>query len=372
MQIIDIEFEQFIYLNFLLSIKSIGPKRLINIIKKYPSIVELRKANNKHLENIDLLSNNIANYIITSLSNYFKYEKLFSSHYDYCLKNNISIIPYWSEKYPKQLSEIDDPPILIYLKGDITSYNENSIAIVGTRNPTHYGKTQTEILTKDLVNNNITIVSGLALGIDTIAHNTALKYNGKTIAIIGSGLDIIYPSQNKTLSEKIIENGILISEYSLGTQPNPENFPRRNRIISALSKAVLVIETRMNGGAMITAKIAISQNKKLYAIPGNISSEMSDGTNFLIKTNKAKLITSANDIIEDLGLFAKMDKKDLSKLSLGIFELEIMNLLNDEPKHIDDVARNLNLSTQDTLVSLLNLEFEGLIKQLPGKYFIKL
>ena len=176
---------------------------------------------------------------------------------------------------------------------------------------------------------------------------------------------------NKYLYEKIAENGAIITEFPLGTYPDPENFPRRNRIITGLSVATLIVESRLNGGAMISANFAFDQNREVYAIPGNINSEMSKGPNYLIQNNKAKLVTCAEDIISDLGLKIKPKVKDISQFNLGMFELSIYENLSNEPIHIDEIATKVNISVSDCLVSLLNLEFEGLIKQLPGKYFIK-
>lgn len=363
--------DEFKYYNFLLSIKNIGPKRFKNLIEKFPTFEDIKNSSFTDLIQIDLITQNIAQNIFSSLANYDNLCSKFERDFEYYAKNSINIIPYWADEYPKLLKEIFDPPIILYTTGDFTQQDEYSFAIVGTRMPTPYGKNQATKITKELVENNLTIVSGLARGIDTIVHQTVIENKGRTIAVIGSGIDIQYPAENRYLYEKIKENGIIITEFRLGTQPDPENFPRRNRIITGISIGTLVVESRLNGGAMISANFAFDQNRELFALPGNVSSEMSTGPNYLIKSNKAKLITSANDIIDELGIKIKKDKKNIADYNLGLFELSIYDTLSDEPIHIDEIALRNNLSVSDCLVSLLNLEFEGLVKQLPGKYFVR-
>lgn len=367
----SIPLEDFQYYNFLLSIKNIGPKRFKSIVDKFPSIYELKNVSYQELLSVDLITQNIAQNLFSSIGKYESIIQKFAKDYEFYINNNIKIIPYWADNYPKLLKEIYDPPVIIYIKGELEIQDDYAVAIVGTRMPTPYGKNQTAKFTKVLIDNNITIVSGLARGIDTITHKTVVENNGRTIAVIGSGIDVHYPAENKYLYEKIAENGAIITEFPLGTYPDPENFPRRNRIITGLSVATLIVESRLNGGAMISANFAFDQNREVYAIPGNINSEMSKGPNYLIQNNKAKLVTCAEDIISDLGLKIKPKVKDISQFNLGMFELSIYENLSNEPIHIDEIATKVNISVSDCLVSLLNLEFEGLIKQLPGKYFIK-
>jgi DNA processing protein len=261
---------------------------------------------------------------------------------------------------------------LLYLLGSIDTLKKNTIAIVGTRMPTSYGKYQAESMARELALNNIVVVSGLARGIDSIAHNSALKSGGKTIAVIGSGIDVIYPPENKNLFNKIIEQGLIISEYPLGTKPDAQNFPKRNRIISGVSLGTLIVETRLNGGAMQTAAYAIDQNREIYAIPGNINSKQSEGPNSLIQRGEAKLVLSVDDILDELinKLDVKKNKKNVEQnLMLNLFEEKIIAVLNEEPKHIDEISKLTSLSVSDCLVNLLILEFKGIVKQLPGKVF---
>ena len=219
------------------------------------------------------------------------------------LKENIDLITIQDKNYPKLLKEIYAPPALLYIKGNLEPNDKISIGIVGTRNPSSYGNQITPLITKDLSNFGLTIISGLAKGIDTLAHQATLNANGRTIAVLGTGIDkkSIYPAINIQLAEEITHKGALISEFPIGTQPAAQNFPQRNRIISGLSLGVLVIEASEKSGSLITARNALEQNRDVFAIPGNVFSINSLGPNKLIKMG-AKLVSQANDIIEELNL----------------------------------------------------------------------
>jgi len=231
---------------------------------------------------------------------------------------------------------------------------------------------QAEKISMDLAKQGITIISGMARGIDSIAHNSAIKSGGRTIAVVGTGLDVVYPPENKKLFEKIAENGAVVSEFTLGTKPDAQNFPKRNRIISGLSLGVVIIETGIAGGAMQTAAFALDQNREVFALPGNVGVKQSDGTNLLIQKSEAKLTKSGEDIILELELKLKpVLGKNIPKqqIDLSLFEEKIINVLNSEPLQIDRIASLTKMTTSDCLVNLLSLEFKGLIKQLPGKMF---
>lgn len=361
------------YIKLLLSVEGIGPLKIFSIIskvKKFENVFSSSKSNLKNVEGInDLLANRILSVQkdFDSMKAKVEYEiKILQSH-------KARIISFWDEDYPELLKKIYFPPILIYLIGRIKEF-ENTIAIVGTRNPSNYGKLQAERFSFELAKSGITIVSGLARGIDSIAHQAALKANGNTIAIIGSGLDVIYPPENKKLFNEISESGLIISEYPLGTKPDAQNFPRRNRIISGISKGTLIIETQMNGGAMQTAAYALDQNREVFALPGNANSKQSDGPNSLIQRSEAKLVINPSDILSELNLLNNEKNVCSNKTihsDLNIFEDKIYNQLNYEPIHIDDLASQMNMAISDCLVNLLTLEFKGLVRQLPGKMFIK-
>lgn len=288
--------------------------------------------------------------------------------------NNSSIITYWDESYPGILKEIPAPPPVLYIKGKIENPDENRIAIVGTRKCTQYGRSATEHFTEVFCKYGITIVSGLAYGIDTVAHNAAVKTGGKTYAVIASGLDEIGPAYSQTLAEQIVESGgVIVSEYKFGVKALPAYFPQRNRIISGMSKATLVIESADRGGSLITAQFALDQDREVYALPGGIFSNKSVGCNTLIKTG-ANIALSPQSVLEELNMIElslglKSDREKENKFSPE--EKKIVSLIAQAPIHIDDISSGTGLSISETLVKLLELEFKSIIKQLPGKYYIK-
>jgi DNA processing protein len=260
--------------------------------------------------------------------------------------------------------------------GHFTSNDKNSIAIVGTRHPSLYGQTTTEIFVRELAELGLTVVSGLARGIDTQAHQTALKSKGRTIAVIGSGLDVPYPPENRKLLEAIAEQGAVVSEFPMGAKPDATNFPRRNRIISGLSLGTVIVESGEDGGAMITASTALDQNREVFAVPGNITEKRSAGANKLIREGRAKLVQRVQDILEELGPqmrhLLKKERAIDPPVELTLFERNVLNILGDQPVQIDTISELAETSTADALVNLLSLEFKGLVRQLPGKMFVRL
>lgn len=235
----------------------------------------------------------------------FDYRKKLKKYWDYMEMCEIGMVTCYDEDYPQKLRDISNRPIVLFYRGDIGIVNDYAIAIVGSRECTEYGRKCAEFISKEITRRSISIVSGLAIGIDSIGHITALNNNSKTIAVIGSGLDNIYPSKNINLADRIINNGgLILSEYIVGTRPLKQNFPRRNRIISGLSDAVIVVEGSKKSGTLITANYAIEQGKEVYAVPGNIFSVNSEGTNELIKDG-ASLFTCQDDIIQTIDEMSK-------------------------------------------------------------------
>jgi DNA processing protein len=285
------------------------------------------------------------------------------------------ILPYWHESYPHLLKKIYDPPPLLFVLGNFAETDRHSLGIVGTRKPSAYGQRIAEAFTTELVALGMTAVSGLARGIDTMAHEAALKAGGRTIAVIGSGLDIPYPPENRRLMHRIAEHGAVVSEFPFGTKPEASNFPRRNRLISGLSLGVVVVESDPDGGAMITASTALDQNREVFAVPGMITEKRSIGPHILIRDGRAKLVTNVDDIIAEFPLLAASSRnrpeETRSLPELTLFETTVLDILTEEPMHIDVIADKTALSTPDGLVALLSLEFKGLVRQLPGKYFVK-
>jgi DNA processing protein len=354
-------------------IEGIGVNKLRTLVSNFPSPREVFHAEFSELSSIEGINSTIIKRIKRESE-----ENIFLSFAEQqvalATKNRCRIISYWDEDYPYLLRKIYDPPVILFVKGKMQKSDENSIAIVGTRTPTSYGKKFAEKFVSELVGYNITIVSGLARGIDTISHISAIKNRGRTIAVLGSGLDVIYPPENKKLFNEIIDKGCVISEYAFGTKPDAVNFPKRNRIISGISLGTVIIETDINGGARFTAQFALDQNREVFALPGNVDTKQSAGTNQLIQRGQAKLITSVDDIISEFGNKFKIQPKEEKKVDisqLNIFESKLFEFINSDPIHIDTLAEKVESQTSECLVHLLTLEFKGLIKQLPGKYFVR-
>lgn len=362
-------------INCLLSVDRIGPQKIFELVRKAGSFNELFDLNEKDLARIVPRNSDTFKRILYAIYNIDAFRISAKEQIEKLNDINTEIITFWDSEYPSLLKRIYTPPLLLFIKGDLRTLLNDSLSVVGTRIPSSYGKSVTEKVVKELVDNEISIVSGLARGIDSIAHNAAIKNNGTTVAVIGSGMDIIYPPENKKLFNEITEKGAVISEFPLGTKPDAQNFPKRNRIIAGLSLGTLVIETKIKGGALLTAEQAFSNNREVFAIPGNIGSTKSEGTNSLIKRNVAKLVTNAQDILEELNIKASVKHKPKIRtvdLNLNVFEEKILSVLSDIPTHIDNISEATQFSQQECLSNLLALEFKGLIKQEPGKLFTKL
>ena len=272
--------------------------------------------------------------------------------------------------YPEMLRETEDAPVVLYMKGSVLPQDRYSIAIVGSRTMTDYGASIAERFSRDLVTMGFTVVSGMARGIDSLAHKAALKAGGKTIAVLGSGVDVPYPPENKTLMDKIAYAGCVMSEFPPGTPPEKENFPRRNRLISGLSLGVLVVEAAASSGALITARYANDQGKTVFAVPGNITSRKSEGTNRLIREG-AVPVQKAEDIVEELAPVLKgfIGAKEKRNIEVNEDEKILCNLLSGEPKQVDIISRESGWPASKVLGTLLGLELKGAVKQITGKRF---
>lgn len=284
-------------------------------------------------------------------------------------KKNIEIIHIESKHYPKLLKEISSPPLILYVKGNKTVLNSLSIGIVGSRKPTLYGKENAYNFAQQLAYANWTIVSGLALGIDTLAHQVALTTTGKTIAVMGCGLDTIYPKENQLISEKICEKGVIMSEFHLKTLPKPHHFPRRNRIIAGLCRGVLVIEAAIKSGSLITAKYALNENREIFAIPGNINNHLSKGVNQLIKQG-AKLIEDIDDILTELSHYNNKALKTDTTPHHNLAEAaqKVYDAISLRTTGVDVIVWQSKLNTSEVLSILTQLELMGCIKKVPGGY----
>ncbi|MGI6552171.1 MAG: DNA-processing protein DprA [Bacillota bacterium] len=290
---------------------------------------------------------------------------------DHLKKLKISVVSIDEAIYPENLRYIFDPPPVLFYRGSWEEKDRQCLAIVGSRKPTPYGRTVAELLAGELSASGFTIVSGLARGIDSTAHRGCLRAGGRTIAVLGSGLDMIYPRENGKLAQEIADHGVLVSEYPPGTPPKPFHFPARNRIISGLSLGVIVVEAAARSGALITADLALEQGREVFAVPGPITSPTSGGTNNLIKQG-AKLVAGVADILEEYGIGSSSGAYSKGeKLSLTADEASVYNLLDFEPYHIDQIAAKTGWPAGRIYSVLIFLELNGLIEQLPGKYFIK-
>lgn len=288
--------------------------------------------------------------------------------------NSVSVIALEEDCYPKNLKEIYDPPCLLYVKGNIKIEDKNSLAIVGSRRASYYGLSNAEKFGFRLASCGITIVSGLARGVDTQAHKGALKARGRTLAVLGSGLGNIYPEENIKLADDISESGALISEFPMERTPFKQNFPRRNRVISGLSLGVIVVEAARRSGALITADFALQEGREVFALPGKVDSATSCGTHSLIKEG-AKLITSIEDIFEELNLDIEVrGEENIETQARTILEDEekaVYDILKDEPLHIDELLEYSKMTICGLSQILLKLELKGLIVQFPGKKFAR-
>lgn len=286
------------------------------------------------------------------------------------MNNNFFTID--DEIYPESLKNIYDPPKKIYYRGNLDLLREEKmVAIIGTRNNSSYGKVCCENIVRHLTKANITIVSGFALGIDSIAHSVCLENNGNTIAVVASGLDIVYPARNINLWKNLEEKGLFLSEYQMGVKPYRANFPRRNRIIAGLVKAVVVIESKEKGGSLVTANIALDEGRDVYAVPGELFSENSKGCNMLIRDSKAKLLSSAKEIIEDYNWGLEEFNKENENKDCSEVQKKIINCLTSA-KTLDNIVQELNLSTSLLLYEIMNLEIKGIVKSLVGGKYIKI
>lgn len=281
-------------------------------------------------------------------------------------QSGIEVLIPADNEYPASLKETYDYPAVLYVKGFINNSDKISLAVVGTRKPTVYGRQVTEELTANLTNYGFTICSGLARGVDTLAHRTALKNNGRTLAVLGSGINVIYPAENRDLANQIVENGAIISEYPINAGPKPENFPRRNRIISGLTLGTLVTEAGESSGASITAEFALEQNREVFAVPGSILSIQSRGTNKLIQQG-AKLVRQISDIIDELNLGTVTSQLEFVEVvAENETEKCVLSHLSAEAKHIDEVCRSSGMSASLVSSTLAVMELKGLVRQLGG------
>lgn len=340
----------------------------INILEEhFGQLSVIWEVSNKDIYAIKSIRSDIKQAIISSRNDSY-YEKIVKK-----IENQkIKVLTILDENYPEKLIHIYQPPKVLYLKGSVLEKDNISLSIVGSRKATCYGKWVSEKIAKELSELGITIVSGMANGIDSMAHIGAIKGRGRTLAVLGSGVDVIYPKKNKKLYKDIINNGAVLSEYPVGCKPLRQNFPVRNRIISGLSLGVLVVEATEKSGSLITTNHALEQGRDVFAIPGNINSIYSKGTNKLIKDG-AKIVTSIDDIIEEIVLlkdiYKNNEKKEMNYDNLNVVEMKVVKCINNGPIHCDMISYNTGINISELNSILTILEMKGIIKQLKGNVF---
>ncbi len=356
-------------LNYIPKLGPVRKKKLLEYYKK-PEIVLNQSAS----DILRVLGVNIKDFHKIFNRSYFL--NMAEEEYKKALKKDIKILTIDDDDFPKILKELPDAPTVLYCKGEIREKDENAVAIVGTRTPTKTGLELTYQLAKELSDYNLSIISGMAKGIDAQAHKGALESGGRTIAVLGCGVDRIYPYLNKKLYFEICEKGAVISEFPIGTEPKSYNFPQRNRIIAGLSAGVIVTEGSEDSGALITAKYGLEYGKEIFALPGSPNYPSSKGTNKLIKQG-AKLVENSDDVIKELQMILPLEKSELKhneeiKLDLIGDELAIYNILDPmNKKHLDEIILESDMETKNVISILTILEFKDKCIQLMGKYYIR-
>jgi DNA processing protein len=351
---------------------TVGPVRLRKLLEVFKEPQNILAAKRNELRRVEGIGNEVAEQI----SNWESIVDL-TAELDRVREFGASVITQESSAYPKPLREIHAPPIVLYIWGELLERDQHAIGIIGARRTTHYGSESAKKLAYQLAYAGLTVISGLARGIDTAAHQGALAAKGRTIAVIGSGLSKLYPPENRALAEKIRDgNGAIVSEFSMEIEPDRQTFPIRNRIISGWSHGVLVVEAGLNSGALITASQALEQGRSVYAVPGHINAPSAMGSNRLIQQG-AKLVVDASDILDDLQILLPETKPSPEATArplppLSDDERRVYDAIDSSETAIDRIAATCNLPSGTVSSALLRLELKRLVKQLPGKYFVKL
>lgn len=347
----------------------IGSSNISRVVSCFQNLLDLWNGKSSEINAMNGVSNKVKEKIIKNRNKEYL-EKFFAK----IKKENIEIVTTYDENYPKRLKYIDYNPRVLYVKGKILEEDDFAIALVGSRKSTNYGKWACEKFTKELTDLGITIISGLANGIDTVAHRSALENGGRTIGVLGNGVDVIYPKRNLSLYKEIEKSGAVLSEFPLGTPPFPYNFPQRNRIISGLSMGIIVIEAQEKSGSLITATHALEQGKDVFALPGNINSMFSKGTNKLIKDG-ARPLLEIDDIIEEVYELKQLKEKDIKNnraidySEYSETEVKIIKALEEGPMHCDTISYKIKLDISDVNSILTILELKGIVKEQSGRVF---
>ncbi|HZJ57243.1 MAG TPA: DNA-processing protein DprA [Clostridia bacterium] len=360
------QIDERIYWIWLSQIPGVGAKRFHFLVEHFSGAHGVWAApKGELLKLIPHLGPSVVNEIANQRQN-----RILDKIYESSNSSDYRIVTLLDGEYPGLLKEIFDPPPILYCKGLPIDDNNPALAIVGSRRSTGYGRQMSERFGFQLAEAGVTVVSGLARGIDAMSHYGALKAGGKTIGVLGCGIDRVYPPENRKLFQTMEEKGTIITEYPPGTSPLPGNFPARNRVISGMADGVLVIEAGLRSGALITVDFALEQGRDVYALPGNINVPQTVGTNKILKEG-AKLITDIRDILEDLGISLADPGEAPGSVQLDFFESQVYNALQEGERHLEELARDTKMEIHKLNAVLTMLEVKGIVKQMPGKIFIK-
>lgn len=353
----------------------VGPVTMSKLITAFGSPKSALEANTETIKS----KVSINSRIIEALGVYKPDESKIDSDIDKLQELGARVITRWDDEYPRNLSSIYDPPAMLFVRGTLRPEDAQAVAVVGSRASSNYGESMTMAITRDLVRAGFCIVSGLARGIDTVCHNTAINEGGRTLGVLGCGLDINYPSENRALVERMCNHGAVISEFRPGIEPVKTNFYRRNRIVSGLSKAVVVVEASRRSGSLITVNHALDQGRDVFAVPGNVLHERSRGPHHLIRQG-AGLVENAQDIISSLcpsdaqikQSFPETSKPNIEQTDMSELARKVYKILDVDSVPVDNLCQMSKLETRLVLAALMELELLGLVRQSPGKLFSRI
>ena len=354
----------------LLSVPNVGPQRVRQMVARFGSAESVFEASVLDLIEVEGIDEKTARAVRNQSD-----AKFAESQIALAEKHGVRILSYWDQDYPELLRAIHDPPVVLYTKGPLDWKLFTGIAVVGTRFPSTYGRQVAERLSEELSLRGVTVVSGMARGVDTAAHKGALRGWGSTVAVLGSGLDVVYPPENRKLYLEIMATGAVVSEFPMGAAPEAPHFPRRNRIISGLCRGTVVVEAGDKSGALITSDLALEQNRDVFAVPGTIFSPKSTGTNRLIRDG-AKLVTGVEDILCEFPEVGSAHGRGKAPAfnpdCLSADEKKIWNVIDHEPSYIDHIASQSGIATSEALALLLAMELKSCVRQLTGMRFMRL
>jgi DNA processing protein len=354
----------------LLSVPNIGPQRVRQLVSHFGSAEAVLAADVADLAAVDGIDRILGRAVRDKTDPRFA-----ETQADAAVRHGVRLMTFWDDDYPELLKAIHDPPVLLYIKGPFDWGRFSGLAVVGTRFPSSYGRQVAEQLSSDLSANGVTVVSGMARGVDTAAHRGGLKGPGASVAVLGSGIDVVYPPENRALYLELLERGAVVSEFPIGATPEAAHFPRRNRIVSGMCRGTLVVEAGEKSGALLTADLALEQNRDVFAVPGNVTSPKSTGTNRLIRSG-AILVTSAADVFSEYPDLAPSRPADPSPAPAETPELTgaektLWEAMTAEPVHIDRLAAECRLPASEALAALLSMELKSCVKQWTGMRFAR-